>query len=215
MKLFLTSAGLPPETSGEFLKLLGKKPEETKICFISTASYAEHPEGDAEYVKGDKIRLSELGFKTITEIDLRREDEKSLREKLKNFDVIFVTGGNTFYLLKYVRESGFDKAIKPFLDREGIYFGVSAGTIIAGKDISISGWKSDWDKNIVNLEDLRGMGLVDFIISPHYVAEHKAVINENKNKVSSTIYALTDSQAILVDDGKIQFIGPGEFKQFK
>lgn len=29
MKLFLTSAGLVPETTEEFLKLLGEEPEET------------------------------------------------------------------------------------------------------------------------------------------------------------------------------------------
>ena len=75
MKLFLTSAGLPPETTEAFLKLLNKKPEETKVCFIATASYAEHPKGDADYVKKDKQRLVELGFKIITELDLREEKE--------------------------------------------------------------------------------------------------------------------------------------------
>lgn len=215
MKLFLTSAGLPPETSEAFLGMLGKKPEETSVCFIATASYAKHPEGDAVYVKKDKQRLVELGFKTITELDLRQESEESLTNKLDNFDVIFVDGGNTFYLLKYVRESGFDKVLRRFLGRGGIYISVSAGTILVGKDISISSWQPDWDENAVGLEDLRGLGLIDFIISPHYIPEHEAIINENKHKVSRPIYALTDQQAILVDNGDIQFVGPGEFKKFE
>lgn len=211
MKLFLTSAGLPPETTESFLKLLGKKPKETKVCFITTAS---HPEENKWYVEKDRERLSELGFK-VTELDLKEENEESLKNKLINFDVIFVEGGNTFYLLKYVRESGFDEALKLFLDKGGIYLGVSAGTYIAGLDISPTQWKHVEDKNIVGLKDSRGMGLVNFVIFPHYKPEHESIIKENKHKVPYPIIALTDSQAILVNNNGIQFIGPGEFKKFE
>jgi dipeptidase E len=214
MKLFLTSAGLPEETTEAFLKLLGKKPQESKVCFIATASFAEHPDGDAIYVKKDEQRLSDLGFDAVTEVDLRKENEQSLNEKLKNFDVIFMEGGNTFYLLKYIKESGFDKALKLFLDRGGVYLGVSAGSYVAAPDIASANWKHAEDQNIVGLKDLRGLGLVDFYMSPHYIPEHEDIINSNKNKVSRPIFALTDLQAISVDNNDIQFIGPGEFKKF-
>ena len=211
MRLFLTSAGLPPETTEAFLKLLNKKPEETTVCFIATAA---DPEEDKWFVEKDKERLLELGFK-ITEIDLKQENEESLNKRLKDFDVIFVEGGNTFYLLKYVRKSGFDKALKPFLGKGGIYLGVSAGSYIACPDISLASWKHAEDVNTVGLKDLRGLSLVDFYISPHYEPEHEAIINENKNKVSRPIFALTDSQAILVDNGDTRFVGPSEFKKFE
>ncbi len=211
MKLFLTSAGLPPETTEEFLNFIGRKPGETKVCFIATAA---DPEEDKWFVEKDKERLLELGFK-ITEFDLKKENENSLREKLVSFDVIFVEGGNTFYLMKYIRESGFDKALKSFLDKGGIYLGVSAGSYAVGPDISLANWKHAEDQNIVGLKNLRGLGLVDFYISPHYESRHEAIINENKNKVSRPIFALTDLQAILVDNGDIRFIGPGEFKKFE
>jgi len=210
MKLFLTSAGLPPETTEEFLKLLNKKPEETRVCFIATAA---DPYENKWFVEKDRERLKELGF-NITEIDLKKENESSLCKKLMSFDVIFIEGGNTFYLMKYIRESGFDKALKPFLDKGGIYLGVSAGSYAAGSDISLVQWKHAEDRNIVDLKDLRGLGLVDFYISPHYEPAHEAIINENKNKVSHPIFALTDLQAILVDSGNIKFVGPGEFKKF-
>ncbi len=211
MKLFLTSAGLVPETTETFLEFLGKKPEETRVCFITTAS---HSEEDKSYVEKDRKRLIELGFQ-VTEVDLKQENEESLREKLKNFDVVFVEGGNTFYLLKYVKESGFDKALKPFLDRGGIYVGVSAGSYIAGLDISPTQWKHAEDKNIVGLKDLRGLGLINFAIFSHYKPEHESIINENKHRIPYLVIALTDSQAILVENGKTKFVGPGEFKKFK
>jgi len=211
MKLFLTSAGIVPETTEEFLKFLNKKPEDTRVCFIATAS---HPEKNKEYVEKDRKRLSELGFK-VSELDLKKENEGSLKEKLQNFDVIFMEGGNTFYLLKYVRESGFDKALKIFLDRGGIYIGESAGSYIAGADISPTQWKHVEDKNIAGLKDLRGMGLVDFVVFCHYEPKHESVIKENKHKIPYRLIALNDSQSLLVDNRSIKFVGPGEFKEFK
>ncbi len=210
MKLFLTSTGLPPEITEAFLQLLRKKPEEATVCYIATAA---DPEEDKWFVEKDKERLTELGFKII-EIDLKLENERSLSGSLANVDVVFVEGGNTFYLMKYIRESGFDKAIKRFLDNGGIYLGVSAGSYVVCPDISPAQWKHAEDENKVGLKELLGLGLVDFYVSPHYLPEHETIINENKDKVSYPIYALTDLQAISVEDGDVKFIGPGEFKKF-
>jgi len=205
MKLFLTSAGLPPETTEEFLKLLGKKPEETTLCFITTAS---HPEENKGYVEKDRERLSDLGFK-VTELDLKEENEESLKNKLGNFDVIFVEGGNTFYLLKYIRESGFDKVLKPFLDKGGIYLGVSAGTMVAGLNIESANWKH-MDKNIVDLKDLTGLKLVPFVFSVHIDESNIGIIKQCAGKVDYPVIALTDKQALLVENGTQKIVGIGE-----
>jgi len=211
MKYLLTSAGLPLEVSPTLLKILTKPPSENKVCFIPTAA---DPEEDKWFVEKDRKRLSELGF-NIIDVDLKQENESSLREKLAEIDIIFIGGGNTFYLLKYIRESGFDKVIKELLDKDMIYIGVSAGSMVVCPDISQAQWKHLEDENIVDLKDLRGMGLVDFMVIPHYVSKQKAIIEKNKGKVSYPIIALTDTQAVLVEDGKMQFVGSGEFKEFK
>ncbi|MFH1582445.1 MAG: Type 1 glutamine amidotransferase-like domain-containing protein [bacterium] len=205
MKLFLTSAGLVPETTESFLKMLNKKPDETSLCFITTAS---HPEENKWYVEKDRERLSELGFK-VTEMDLKEENENSLNDKLKDFDVIFVEGGNTFYLLKYVRESGFDKALKPFLDKGGVYLGVSAGSMIAGLNIESAGWKHA-DRNTVNLQDLTGLNLVPFVIAPHIDESNIEATRECASKVNYPVIALTDKQAILIENGIQKIVGTGE-----
>lgn len=203
-KLFLTSAGLPIEISEEFLKLLNKDIKETKLCFITTASI---PEKDKWYVEKDRKRLLELGFK-VQEMDLRKENEMSLNNKLKNFDVVYVEGGNTFYLLKYVWESGFDKAIKPFLTT-GVYVGVSAGSIIAGLNIETANWKHA-DRNIANLKDLTGLKLVDFVIAPHIDGTNIEETRECANRVSYPVVALSDKQAILIDGKTKKIIGVGD-----
>jgi len=204
MKLFLTSAGLVPETKEYFLKLLNKSPKDTNICFITTAA---DPSEDKWYVKKDIEILSELGF-NLTEVDLKKENEESLK-KLERFDVIFVEGGNTFYLLKYVRKSGFDKVLRKILDKGIIYFGVSAGSMIAGLNIESAGWKH-LDKNIVNLKDLTAMKLVQFVISAHIDDSNIGLIRKCASKASYPVVALTDKQAILVKNEKQRIVGTGE-----
>jgi len=208
MKLFLTSAGLPPETIKEFFKLLNKKPKGLKVCFITTASYGEHPKGNPWYVRKDRQQLLELDFK-LTELDLRKENKESLKEKLKNIDIIFVEGGNTFYLLKYVRESGFDKVIKPLLKKKVIYVGVSAGSIIAGLSIDSAGWKHA-DRNIVNLKDLTGLKLVSFVITPHTDKTNIEAIKKCANRANYPVVALSDKQAVLIKGKTKRIVGTGD-----
>lgn len=210
MKLFLSSAGLQPETTEKFLKLLGKSPKETRVCFIATAS---KPEEDKWYIDQDKKRLSELGF-GYEELDLEEENEKSLDKKLKNFDVIFVEGGNTFYLLKYAKKSGFGNTLKRFLDNGGVYLGVSAGTIIMGKNIKSSQIYYDLagqgDKNIVDLKDLTGLDFVPYIFCVHINKKDINIIKDYATETSYPIVCLSDSQALLVNGKDIEIVGSGE-----
>lgn len=207
MKLFLTSAGLPPETTQDFLDFLNEDPKKMKICFITTAS---HPEKNKWYIKKDAKRLSELGFQ-IEEFDLRNNNEDSLRKRLKTFDIIFVEGGNTFYLLKYVKESGFDHIIHEFLTRGGVYVGVSAGTIITGLNIETSNWNyGEPDKNIVNLEDLEGLNLIPFVFCVHMDKKDTNIIKKYATETNYPTVGLTDTQALLIDDKIKKIVGTGE-----
>ncbi len=205
MKLFLTSAGLQPETMDYFLNLLGKNPKGMDLCYIPTASDLSE---DKRYVKKNQDSLSELGF-NITDVDIKNQNENSLTNAINNFNIVFVEGGNAFYLLKHVRDSGFDFAIKRFLDRGGIYVGSSAGSMIAGLNIESAEWKH-LDKNIVNLKDLTAMKLVPFVISVHVDDKNIDLIRRCASKVSYPVVALTDKQALLVDNDKKRIVGVGE-----
>ncbi len=206
MKLLLTSAGLIPEIAPYFLDLLGKKPEESKMVFIPTAA---NPELDRWYLNKDKLKIAQLGIIDINEVDIEKETQQSLAGKLKDADIIFVEGGNTFYLMKYARASGFGELVKEFLERGGIYVGVSAGSMIAGPNIEAANWKHA-DMNIVDLQDLAAMNLVPFAIAPHIDETNIEATKEEAAKVSYPVIALNDKQAILVNGDKIQIIGVGE-----
>lgn len=209
-KLFLTSAGLVKETRDAFLKLLATNPSEITVAFIPTAA---DPEEDKRFVEKDKQLIYEIGMK-IQEIDLKNENEHSLLQKVLPLQVIYIEGGNTFYLLDWIRKSGFDKVLRKFIDEGKIYVGVSAGSILVGPNIELSNWKHDWDKNIVNLQDLTGLNLVPFAISPHFAEEDRALLEQKSKTVNYPLVALNDTQAILVNGAHVKIEGVGEKVSF-
>ena len=204
-KLFLTSAGLVRETRDTFLKLLSIAPNEATVAFIPTAA---DPEENKWFVDKDRELIDEIGMK-IQEVDLKNENETSLLQKLSPLQVIYVEGGNTFYLLNWVRKSGFDKVLPRLLGEGKIYIGVSAGSILVGPSIELSNWKHDWDKNIVNLKDLTGLNLVQFAISPHFIEKHRELLEQKSKTVNYPVVALNDTQAILVNGREIKIVGEG------
>ncbi|MCL4354375.1 peptidase E, partial [Patescibacteria group bacterium] len=191
-KLFLTSAGLQKGIRDYFIELLPRKPEETKVCFIPTAA---DPYEDKSFIQADKDLAEEIGLQ-IGELDLKNENKESLLFKLSHYDVIYVCGGNTFYLLDWVRKSSFDKVIEELLDKGKVYVGSSAGSLIAGPSIEISGWKN-LDKNIINLKDLTGLNLVPFGVFPHYEDKFKPLLEKETKEINYPVYVLSDKQAVL------------------
>jgi len=205
-KLFLTSVGLPPETAPFFSELLDRDPPELKLAMIPTAGY---PKIDKTLLKETKEGLGKSGFQ-IEVIDLKVEDPHVVKSKLEKVDIINVGGGNTFFLLYWVRKSGLDKYLKELIDQGKIYLGVSAGSIISGPNIELSGWKKGWDENVVNLKDLTGLNLVPFAVSPHFMEKDLPLLRKKSKTVDYPIIAINDTQAVMVVGNEYQIVGKGK-----
>lgn len=180
--LVLTSAGM--QVKDEILKLIAKPTEDVTVAYIVTAS---SPEQDKTYVYKDKTAMQEIGF-NVEDIDIKDKTESQLMSMLENKDIIYVQGGNTFYLLKYIRKSGFDKVVKKLLKKGIMYIGVSAGSIVAGRD---------------------GMRLVNFNIFVHYTPEYAEVIKQKPKKALKNLRILTDDQAIIIQGKEVVLVGKG------
>jgi len=203
--ILLTSAGM--QMKDEIIKLLQKPAYDVNVAFITTAS---KPEEDVSYVDKDRTIMQELGF-NIEEIDIEGKNKNQLMKMFQNKDIILVEGGNTFYLLKAIRKSGFEKVIKKLLKKGKVYIGVSAGSIVAGKTIETAGWKNS-DKNFVKLKNLKGMNLVPFNIFVHYQPEHAEIIKKKMpwKWQRKKLKILTDDQAMLIQGSDKILIGKGE-----
>ncbi len=191
MKMLLTSAGFGSQKIADtFLELIGKPAHTIKVILVPTASRTEE---EWKYVNKSKQELIELGIteKNITVLEL---NHKVSYDEIADFDAVYVCGGNTCYLLHKVRESGFDKIIKKFVNEGKLYFGVSAGSILACPSIEITS-----DENDIGIKDLTGLNFVDLLIVPHYSEESKPRIEQFKKKSKYQVVPLTDSQAFLVN----------------
>jgi len=207
MKLLLTSAGWEKNNTigKKFIKLVGKKPAEIKIFFVITP--LKYPKKN-KYVKRlfKKLEMVNIPEKNITFFKL---DRKVKQEDLKNIDVIFVFGGNTFDYLDGIRRTGLDKLIKAFVKKDGVYLGLSAGSYVACPSIEQAGWKHA-DNNTIGLKNLTGLNLVPFLITAHFEEELRPIIVQSAKNTKCQVIALTDEQAVLVNGKSIKIIGKGK-----
>lgn len=189
-KLLLTSTGLTSENVSLKFKSLISNPENTSVAIVTTAA-----EGKSEnkYSQLAKEQFERFGFVAVDFVDLETEPQKDF----SSYGVIYVCGGNTFKLLKFAREANFKTAIENLLERDGVYIGVSAGSIIVGPSIAIAGEVAA-DSNDIGLENLTGFGITDLIILPHYSPEIEEEIIAFENKYSVKVERLNNSQAILI-----------------
>jgi len=205
--LLLTSAG--SEMRDDIIKLLQKPAYDVMVAYINTAKKPEIAE-DPDHKSRSLRMMEEMGF-NIEEIDIEGKKEKELMKLLELKDIIFVAGGNAFYLLKAMRACNFEKVIRKLLKWGKVYIGSSAGSMVAGRTIKTAGWFGD--ENIVGLKNLRGLNLVPFDIFPHYKPEYAELIKQkikSARKRRKKLKILTDGQAILVQGREVDLIGEGE-----
>jgi len=210
MTLLLTSNGIQNEFKDIFLSLLSKPPQDISVSYIVTAAFGE--EGDKSWLYKAKEQLQSFGISNIEDLDIRGKNKEDLYSILSTKDIILVNGGNTFYLLRYIKESGFDTVIKELVNKNKLYIGVSAGSYVACPTIEQSHWKHQ-DRNDFGLIDLTGLNLTSFLITAHFTEENRGKVEEGVKTTKYPVVALYDSQAVLIKENSIKVIGEGK-KEF-
>ncbi len=202
-KLFLTSS--IESVAKDIAKRLNNKSK--RIAFISTAS--ELKKRDSKWFDNDKNALIEAGFE-LFDYTVTGKSLEQLNKDLSKFEIIHVNGGNTFYLLLQVRKSGFDKFIKNFIEKGGIYMGSSAGSILAAPDIYPTS-KIDTKIYEEELKTFEGLNLVNFTVFPHWGSSHfrELYLNHRLDLAydkGRKIILLADTEYIIVEDDMLKII---------
>ena len=206
MTLFLSSNSTFILLEG--LKILSKPLDKLNLVWVTTASKGVD---DKTYLEKHKQLMGRLRIQ-YEELDIEGKSPDDLREILQNKDAVFVDGGNTFYLLKAIKESGFEAVLKDLLQKGLVYFGSSAGAYIACPTIETSRWKvSEKDiKEDYGMTDLTAMSLVPFLLKVHYTPEQKDFLKTKITETSRKVKILADNQAFLVKDEQVIFMGTGQ-----
>jgi dipeptidase E len=216
MKLLLTSAGLSNQSIIEaLLKLTGKPFSQLKLAFIPTASNVE--KGDKWWLIDDLKKLQELKFSSIDIVDISALPKDIWQKRLEEADILFFEGGNTCHLIYWIKKSGLVNLL-PELLKTRIWVGVSAGSMVVTKEISLNDSQLLYEEQD-DTKNNTGLGYLDFHIRPHLNNKYYSNVTlENIQKIADetkeTIYALDDNSAIQVVDDNIEVISEGIWKKF-
>lgn len=102
-----------------------------KVAFIPIASLVETVDFYVEAAR-EVFREYEM---TIVNIHLDEMTTEDAVQMIRDCDVIYVSGGNTFYLSQELRHSGLNKVIQEEVLQGKPYIGESAGAIILAPSI--------------------------------------------------------------------------------
>lgn len=126
-KIILTSAGFENiKIREKFLDLAHKSSDEIKAIWIPTAAIYDDARAVLPKCMNDLLDAG-ISAENIKTYDL---DYVMEFEEMAAFDVIYVCGGDSRYLLDKMYEVNFVASLKRFIDQGGIYIGVSAGSYI-------------------------------------------------------------------------------------
>lgn len=205
MRLYLSSFrnGNKPE---KLLELLGDG-RRTAVIF-NAVDFKSESDRTTDYA-AETERLKSIGLEP-TEIDLRQYfgEPTGLKERLTEFDLIWVRGGNVFVLRRAFRQSGADQVIAELLAEDAVvYGGYSAGVdilqphlhgieLVDPPDVVPEGYDKEiiWDC----------LGVLPYCVAPHYKSDHpesadidKTVAYYIENHIP--FIALRDGEAIVVN----------------
>ncbi|OJJ29056.1 Type 1 glutamine amidotransferase-like domain-containing protein [Campylobacter concisus] len=148
------------------------------VAFIDTAAKFEevnfYVDEAVEILEnfGARLRHLDVSCAQSLAVPVSEKDELFCNDEIlsaiSQCDIIYVSGGNTFYLLNELRKSRVWQAIKNAVKAGKIYIGESAGAIVAAPDTR---YATLMDKNSAKTSDFTGLNLVDFCVVPHFGCE--------------------------------------------
>ena len=162
MRLFLNGGGSGTQITSAIERMNEIIDHNKPLLYVPLAmDEDEYPyDGCHEWIS------SQLANVSIPSIDMVRTFEELANKNYNDYSAIFIGGGNTYKLLKGLKESDAFKKIQEYIINDGIVFGGSAGSVIFGKDINIV---ASMDSNDVDLNDTAGFNTINGVsIFPHY-----------------------------------------------
>ena len=185
-------------------KFLDKNTESKKILFIPTATNVDEYK---KYIHLTQKAFEDFGYE-VENFDVSIFSEEIAKEKLSEAKTVFISGGNTFYLLQELKRKNLTSYLKERIENGLLYIGESAGSVIAAPNIEYASIVDD--KTLATeLNDYTGLNLVDFYIVPHF--EEEPFVESSRNTVELykdklDLKLINNKEAILVENNNFTII---------
>ena len=216
MKLLLNGGGSTKELIPVMNKLNEIMDHSKPILYIPLAMDEDEHTYDSCY----DWFLQQVTNVEVPSVDMPKTFEEFASKNLNNYSAIFIGGGNTFKLLKGIKDNGIFNKIIEYLNNNGIVIGGSAGAIIFGYDINSC---LAMDDNDVNLIDTKGFNVLNGkSIFGHYTNEDSIEAHErfknyllNYSLSNEEVIALPEEDTIFIDDDNISIFGDKPYYEFR
>ena len=213
MKLILNGGGAGEQVK-ESYKLFADSVNGGKVLYVPLAWDGGPYEDCMVWFAGE---MKPFG---ITDIEIVTAPEQITKSKLSKVKGVFVGGGDSYKLLKMLKDTSAYENLKEFALRgDSVVMGGSAGALIWGK--SIDSCKDDGlnismicDKNLVGLKNTSGFNLLNgYSLLVHYKKEEKE-LPATKKRVERLLnegyklVCLPEETSLVVENGKFFVVGP-------
>jgi len=206
MKLWLYSSG-DGESNLSMDRAMLHNLSDKKLTFtFIPASYDSAAEYYDEFIE----RFSQLAYIDFHILHADRPLLRRDRFRALNSDVIYLSGGNTFYLLDSLRRADLLDDLRYYVDTGGLLAGHSAGGIMMTPSIDTASYPDfDCDDNEVEIFDWKALGFVNFEFFPHYrnSARFSESLLAESRRGPGVIYGVPDGSGLVVLDRQITFFG--------
>ncbi|MGL4339199.1 MAG: Type 1 glutamine amidotransferase-like domain-containing protein [Rhodoglobus sp.] len=190
---------------GALSRVLPGAPGDLRTVFVPTAGV---PFADAGWLDRRRAWFDMAGF-AVEELELTSVDAAHVAATLASADLVYVEGGNTYYLLEQMQRCRFWEGMEA---SDAVYAGCSAGAVVVCPDIAYIGGLDDRSA-APGLVSTQGAGLVEFSILPHMddlrIADELAQITDAWPD-SELLIGLDDDQALIVDGGVVRCVSSSE-----
>ena len=104
--------------------------------------------------------------------DISGKSEIQITRDLDKYKLMYVEGGNPFYLLARSQENNFAQYLHKRIKEGLIYISTSAGSLILGPDIAAVA-RPGKGPTEASLSSTKGFNIVNFNVSPHWGSQSK------------------------------------------
>ncbi len=145
------------------------------------------------------------------------DNQKTVENKFKRADIIFLPGGNTLDYMKKIRKFGLGDYIKLASERGAVLAGISAGAIIYFETGCSDSRKSEtFPKKYTKVN---GLGIFNGLIAPHFSSSDRVYDLPrmlNGCKASTIAFGIDECASLVIDGEKYRVIkSQAEAKVFK
>lgn len=217
MKMLLTSSGITNRSIKKALLEMGQKPfSKLNLTFVPTAANIES--GNKSWLVDDMYNFKKLGFASFDVMDISAVPKYIWFPSFNKADVLVFGGGNVSYLLKWIKKSGLENVF-PELLKTKVYVGISAGSMVTARNISLSSAHILYYEKTGNLKNTKGLGFVDFEIRPHLNSTYFPKVRLDylqklARETPNAFYATDDNTAVKVVDNQVNVVSEGQWKKF-